>query len=525
MNFGTYLARSARFWPDRPAVLFRDGALSYRALEARSNQLAHALRRLGLQRGDRVAIVSPNRPEIVELECALYKLGLVKVALNARLAPAELADAFANAEPAACIAGPEHRPVVRDAAPALPGLKHLIALDPAAGGAGGWADYEALLAAEPATPLREPMREDELAVLHYTSGSTGKLKAAMQTVGNRFASLRKVIMGRMQAGPGDVLMLCGPITHASGMFIQPMLFQGATVLLMERFAPAEILQGIERHRVTMAFFVPAMIHALLAEPTLKQRDLSSLRLVSYGAAPMSPARIREAWEAFGPVLAQGYGAAETTGGVVGLSIADHARAMAGERPELLYACGRALGEADVQVLDDAGQPVQGDDIGEICVRGPDVFAGYWRAPELTREVLGEDGWLRTGDLARVDAEGYIHIVDRRKEMLVSGGFNVYPREVESVLAQHPAVYEACVIGVPDEHWGEAVKAVVVLREGEADAQPSAEALMAFCASRLAGFKRPKSIDFVAQLPRNGNGKLSRKDVREPYWQGRQRRVN
>ena len=521
MNFGIYLARSARFWPERPAVLFGSQVLTYRALEARSNQLAHALRAQGLQRGDRVAIVSPNRPEIVEMECAFYKLGLVKVALNARLAPAELADALANAEPAACIAGPQHRTMVQAAAEAVPGLRRFVELDGGAQ-ADGWADYEALLAAQPATPLREEMRPEELAVLHYTSGSTGKLKAAMQTVGNRFTSLRKVVMGRMQAGPGDVLMLCGPITHASGMFIQPMLFQGATVLLMDRFQPAEILRAIEQHRVTMAFFVPAMIHALLAEPTLRERDLSSLRLLSYGAAPMSPARIREAWAAFGPVLAQGYGAAETTGGVVGLSIADHARAISGERPELLYACGRALGESDVQVLDEAGQPVQGDAIGEICVRGPDVFAGYWRAPALTQEVLGEDGWLRTGDLARVDEEGYIHIVDRKKEMLVSGGFNVYPREVESVLAQHPAVYEACVIGVPDAHWGEAVKAVVVLRDGQA---ADAQALMDFCEGRLAGFKRPRSIDFVTALPRNSNGKLSRKDVREPYWQGQQRRVN
>lgn len=521
MNFGIYLARSARFWPERPAVLFGSQVLTYRALEARSNQLAHALRAQGLQRGDRVAIVSPNRPEIVEMECAFYKLGLVKVALNARLAPAELADALANAEPAACIAGPQHRTMVQAAAEAVPGLRRFVALDGSAQ-ADGWADYEALLAAQPDTPLREEMRPEELAVLHYTSGSTGKLKAAMQTVGNRFTSLRKVVMGRVQAGPGDVLMLCGPITHASGMFVQPMLFQGATVLLMDRFQPAEILRAIEQHRVTMAFFVPAMIHALLAEPTLRERDLSSLRLLSYGAAPMSPARIREAWAAFGPVLAQGYGAAETTGGVVGLSIADHARAISGERPELLYACGRALGESDVQVLDEAGQPVQGDAIGEICVRGPDVFAGYWRAPALTQEVLGEDGWLRTGDLARVDEEGYIHIVDRKKEMLVSGGFNVYPREVESVLAQHPAVYEACVIGVPDAHWGEAVKAVVVLRDGQA---ADGQALMDFCEGRLAGFKRPRSIDFVTALPRNSNGKLSRKDVREPYWQGQQRRVN
>ena len=522
MNLGLYLDRSARAWPDRPAVLFRDRVLSYRQLALRSNRLANALRALGLKRGDRVAIVSPNRPEIVECECAFYKLGLVKVALNSRLAPEELNDAFANAEPAACIAGPEHWQMVDDAARPLPRPIHRIALDHPRGAPQGWADYEALLGGGADTIEPEDMQPDDLAVLHFTSGSTGKLKAAMQTVGNRFASLRKVIMGRMSAAPGDVLMLCGPITHASGMFIQPMLYQGAAILLLDRFQPAEVLQTIERRRVTMSFMVPAMIHALLAEPTLRSRDLSSLRLLSYGAAPMSPARIREAWAAFGPVLAQGYGAAETTGGVISLSIDDHARAMSGERPELLAACGRPNCESDVQVRGDDGRPVQGDAIGEICVRGPDVFAGYWRAPQLTREAMGEDGWLRTGDLARVDAEGYIFIVDRKKEMLVSGGFNVYPREVESVLALHPAVYEVCVIGVPDEHWGEAVKAVVVLRQGKAAA---ADELMQFCEGKLAGFKRPRSVDFAAALPKNSNGKLSRKDVREPYWAGRERRVN
>ncbi|GAA4338677.1 long-chain fatty acid--CoA ligase [Variovorax defluvii] len=521
MNLGMYTARSARFWADRPAILFRDGALSYAQLEQRSNRLAHALLALGLQRGDRVAVVSPNRPEIVELECALYKAGLVKVALNARLAPTELADALANAEPAACLAGPEHRAMVEEAAAPVASLKHRIAFAPAPD-EGGWLDYEALLAQASDEHIHADMREDELAVLHYTSGSTGKLKAAMQTVGNRMASLRKIVMGRMHAQRKDVLMLCGPITHASGMFIQPMLYQGVTVLLMERFQPAEILEAIEKHKVTMCFFVPAMINALLAEPSIRTRDLSSLRLVSYGAAPMSPARIREAWAAFGPVLAQGYGAGETTGGVIALSTEDHALAIEGGRPELLSACGRPSCESDIQVLDGQGRPVQGDEIGEICVRGPDVFAGFWRAPEPTREALGDDGWLHTGDLARVDREGYIHIVDRKKEMLVSGGFNVYPTEVEAVLAQHESVYEVCVIGVPDDHWGESVKAIVVLRDG---ARAEAGELMDFCRGRLADFKRPRSVDFTDHLPKNANGKLSRKDVREPYWRGRERRVN
>ncbi len=523
MNLGMYLARSARFWADRPALLFRDRVITYRQLEARSNQLAHALQGLGLKRGDRVAIVSPNRPEIVEIECALYKLGLVKVALNSRLAPAELEDAMANAEPVAVFAGPEHRAMVDATTASLSSLAHRIGFDLGAEEkSGAWKDFEPLIGNCPDTHIRVEMRPEELAVLHYTSGSTGKLKAAMQTVGNRQASLRKIVMGRMSSGPGDVLALCGPITHASGMFIQPMLFQGATILILERFHPAEMLAAIEKHKVTITFFVPAMINALLAEPSIKTRDLSSLKLVSYGAAPMSPTRIREAWAAFGPVLAQGYGAGETTGGVVSLSTEDHRRAIEGDRPELLSACGRPLGECEVEVLDDEGHPVSGDAIGEICVRGPDVFAGYWRAEASTREVLQDDGWLRTGDLARVDHEGYIHIVDRRKEMLVSGGFNVYPSEVEAVLAQHPSIYEVCVIGVPDDHWGEAVKAVVVLKPGQ---EATDTDVMDFCKGRLADFKRPRSVDFVAALPKNPNGKMSRKDVREPYWRGRTRRVN
>jgi len=301
-----------------------------------------------------------------------------------------------------------------------------------------------------------------------------------------------------------------------------MIYQGATILLLDGFDPPKWLEAAEKHRVTMCFLVPTMIYALLAEPSLRTRDLSSLRVVSYGAAPMSPARIKEAWQAFGPVLAQGYGAAETTGGVIALSTADHARAMSGERPELLSSCGRVSCESDVQVLDEAGRPVEGDAIGEICVRGPDVFAGYWRAPELSREVFDAEGWLHTGDLARVDGEGYIYIVDRKKEMLVSGGFNVYPTDVEAVLAQHPAISEVCVIGVPDDRWGETVKAVVVLRQGK---QASAEEIMDFCRDLLAGFKRPRSVDFVNALPRNANGKIARKDVREQYWQGRTRRVN
>ncbi len=521
MNIGIFTERSARFWPEKTAILFRDRSITYAELEKRSNRLARALLALGLQKGDRVAIVSPNRPEIIELECALYKAGLVKVALNARLAQSELEDALSNAEPTICFTGPEHQPMIEKAIQngLTLGRRFIFASEAVPE---CWEDYETMLGGQSDEHVHVDMKFDDLAVLHYTSGSTGKLKAAMQTVGNRMASLRKNVMGRMHMQGTEVLLLSGPITHASGMFMQAILYQGGTLLLLEKFQPDQVLEAIEKHRATICFVVPAMINALLADPGIKTRDLSSLRLLLYGAAPISPTRIREAWNAFGPVLSQGYGAGETTGGIIALSVEDHRIAIEEGREELLGACGRVSCESEVEVLNEKGERVQVGEIGEICVRGPDVFAGFWRTPKATAEAFDERGWLRTGDLARMDEAGYIYIVDRRKEMIVTGGFNVYPNEVESTLAQHPALYEACVIGIPDERWGEAVTAVVVLRNGE---NASEEEIIAFCRDRLADFKRPRSVTFVDQLPKNANGKLSRKDVREPYWRGRTRMVN
>src|SRR6185437_8961943 len=249
-------------------------------------------------------------------------------------------------------------------------------------------------------------------------------------------------------------------------------------------------------------------------------DLSSLRYMSYGGAPIAPALVKDAWEAIGPVLSQGYGAGETTGGLVTLSVDDHRQAIEGGQEHLLASCGRPFGESHVLIVDEHGRELAAGEVGEIVVAGPDVFAGYWREPELTAAAL-INGRLHTGDLARADERGYLYIVDRKKEMIISGGFNVYPTEIEQVLYRHPAIYEACVIGVPDENWGEVIKAVVVLRE---DRKASADELIEHCRGLLADFKKPRSIEFVSELPKNGNGKMSRKDVRERYWRGRERRV-
>ncbi|TEA77153.1 acyl-CoA synthetase [Allopusillimonas ginsengisoli] len=516
MNQGRFISRNAQYWRNRPAIIFNDQTISHGDLDTRSSRLANALIGLGLRKGERVAIQAWNRPEIIELECALYKAGLVKVALNARLSPQELIETVSNAEARFLFLDEAHREGAEAVRTQLDCVERTIAMGKRYGED---SEYETLLmAASPRNPDVQ-MQASDLAVLHFTSGSTGKLKAAMQTVGNRLASLRKVVMGRMRANAGDVLALSGPITHASGMFIQPFLFQGGTILLHERFDPEQFLSSVERHRAAFTFMVPTMINMLIAHPSLHRYDLRSLRQVSYGAAPMAPARIREAWDALGPVLSQGYGAGETTGGMVLLATDDHARALR-EREELLLSCGRAFGETELRLLGDDGQPVDAGAVGEIAVRGPDVFAGYWREPELSAQAL-RDGWCHTGDLARMDDEGYLYIVDRKKDMIISGGFNVYPTEVEQVLYRHPAVYEACVFGVPDEIWGESVMAAVVLKPG---IQANADNLAAHCKTLLADFKKPRSIVLLEALPKNANGKIARKALKDPYWSGHARRV-
>jgi acyl-CoA synthetase (AMP-forming)/AMP-acid ligase II len=514
-NVGALVQKASRHFAQRTALVCGDRRLSYAELERRSNRLANALLGLGLRRGDRVGVCLPNGPEVVELELACYKAGLVKAPINARLSPREVAQVIGNAEAAVVLTT---RDRAETFAPLINGpLPRPLLLD---GGAGDEADYDTQLAR--ASDRFDPVavQRDEVAVLHYTSGSSGALKAAMQTFGNRLAQLRKFLIRSEGGREGDVLGLVGPITHASGMQLVPALCSGTTIRLFSGFEPDRWLDEMQRGRVTQTFLVPTMIHMLIEAQEQRYRPLPDLRRLGYGAAPMAPARILRAMDIFGPVLAQGYGAGETTSGVCALTIEDHIQARATHR-ERLASCGRPLLECDVEVVDDRGQGVGVGEVGEIVVSGPDVFAGYWRAPELTAEVL-KNGRYHTGDLARLDSDGFVYIVDRKKDMVISGGFNVYPTEVEAVLYQHPAVAEACVFGVPDDKWGEAVAAHVVLKPG---AHWPAAAFDAYCAEKLGGFKRPRLVEFVATLPRNANGKVARKLVQDPYWAGRSRRVN
>ncbi len=518
MNLGRYVSRSARFWPNENALIYKDSRFSYRELDIRTNCLAQGLLSLGLKPGDHVAVQSWNRSEIIEVEIACYKAGLVKVPINARLSIDETIHVANDSDTKAIILDAHHVEGILDAGKDLPLLEHIICLEPAPAHT---LDYETLVAGSSGTNPDREVCEDDIAVLHYTSGSSGKLKAAIQTFGNRLAFLRKAMMvPDTRVNRGDIFSLVGPLTHATGMNIMPVLFAGGCNLVMDRFDPELLIETIAREKVTHTFLVPTMINMLLDNQKLQDCDLSSLKVVLYGASPMSPNRVRQAMDVFGPILVQGYGAGETTSLVTLLTMRDHLEAL-DHNPERLSSCGRPVFDTEVRVVDENGQETAAGQIGEVIVSGPDVMKGYWNEPDLTREVL-KGGWYHTGDLARVDEEGYIYIVDRKKEMIISGGFNVYPTEVESVLYDHPAVYEACVIGVPDDTWGEAVKAIVVLKEGKSVSELE---LIEHCMKSLASFKKPKSIRFVDDLPKNPNGKIVRRIVREKYWSGKKRFVH
>ncbi|ERS12924.1 hypothetical protein Q668_16695 [Alcanivorax sp. PN-3] len=514
MNLGHLVTRSARYWPGRVAVADRHRNVTYRQLEERSNRLANALLGLGLNPGDRVAIYSLNRSELVEVEVALYKAGLVKAPLNARLSTEEALHVLEDAQARVLIVGPEHAPAIMDQSTELPCVEHVVVI----GSEGG---YESLVEKGATDLPAVEVDPDSPAVLHYTSGSSGRLKAAVQTFNNRMALVRKSLMLPTEGRYSDRECVghVGPVTHASGMQIMPTLTTGGCNYLIDRFDIDELFATIQRERITRFFAVPTMLYRLIDSGLAERYDLSSLTRITYGAAPMAPSRLREAMDVFGAIFTQGYGAGETTSTISILTLEDHLRGLE-EKPELLGSCGRPYGESDVIVADDDGNPLPDGEAGEILVRGPDVMQGYWNAPDLTAEVI-KNGWYHTGDVARRDEEGFFFIIDRKKDMIISGGFNIYPAEIETVLFRHPAVAECCVIGAPDPEWGEQVIGFVVRRPGE---EVSEAALVEYCAEHLAGFKKPRQVRFVDELPKNPNGKVARRLVRDTFWKGHDRQV-
>jgi fatty-acyl-CoA synthase len=499
-GIGSWTARRARKSPERLALVHPERSVSYAELYRRTTRLAHALRALGVRRGDRVAYLGPNHPAFLETLFAAGQLGAVLVPLNTRLAAPELHHQLTDSGSSVLVHAAqcaEQVAALRATAP----VRDWVSLSGAEGPESEDAGYEELIARAEETPLDEPVALDELCMIMYTSGTTGRAKGAELTHGNLTWNSLNVLVDTDLAGD-EVTLVSAPLFHtaALNMTCLPTLLKGGTIVLEQSFDPTRTLDLIERHGVTVLFGVPAMYDAISAHPRFAEADLSSVRSLLCGGAPVPLATIRT-YQARGLSFIQGYGMTESSPGVLLLD-REHALTKTGT-------AGVPHFFTDARLVGVDGTEAAPGEPAEILVQGPNVARGYWGLPDATAQSF-QDGWFRTGDVAVADEDGYVTIVDRLKDMIISGGENIYPAEVENALYDHPAVAECAVVGIPDEKWGEVPRAYVVLAPG---AQATEDELLASLLGRLAKYKIPKSVVFTGALPRNAGGKVLKAQLR------------
>lgn len=523
MNLLLSLNKALTLWPDREAVVDGDFRIPYRVLGERVARLARALTRQGIERGRVLGILAPNIHAFLETYYASAVLGAVLNPLNFRLNPRELVVILNDSGAEWLLAHTDFARAVAECLPECPSLRGVFWIGdgprpPLSVTAG---PYEEALAREEGSPLPAftQFPADTLAHLYYTSGTTGRPKGVMLTHGNvTFHALSAI--AELGLSDRDTWLHAAPLFHLADAWASfALTWVGGRHVFLPYFEAGKALQTIQAQRVTLSNLIPTMLNLMVNHPQVSAFDTSSLRVILSGGAPIAPKTVRRIVEAFGCDYIQTYGMTETSPYLTVSVLKDHLRHLPAERRlEIKSRTGRPFIGVELKVVRPDGSEVERDDreVGEILVRGPIVTPGYWKQPEATAAAFTEDGFLKTGDLAVIDAEGYVNIVDRAKDMILTGGENVYSTEVEYVLYEHPGVLECAVIGVPDEKWGEAVTAVVVPRTGHT---PTEQELVAFVKSHLAGYKAPKRIYFISELPRLGSGKISKKALRGRRWEG------
>ena len=501
---------------DQPALVQGERTQTWAELLTRAGQVANGLRAAGVGPQDRVAFLDKNSIEHFEVFFGAALLNAVCVDVNWRLAPPEVEFIVDDADAKVLVVGPDFVSVLDAIAPNLPSVTTVVVI----GGHPDHEDYETWVARQPASDPAVDSADDDVAFQLYSSGTTGRPKGVMLSNRN-FFGLLPMAKEIWELGPDAVNLVAMPLFHiGGGGWAMAGMYEGCTSIIVRDLDPAALITLIEQRRITHGFVVPAVLQFMLMMPGVKDADFSSLRVLVYGASPISEAVLAESVATFGCKFWQAYGLTETTGAVINLPPADHD--LHGPNRHRLRSCGVPGPGVEVRIVDAAtAEDVPVGEVGEIWIRSPQVMKGYWKQPEETAKAI-VDGWFRTGDAGYLDDDGYVYIHDRVKDMIVSGGENVYPAEVENVLMGHPAVADVAVIGVPDDKWGETAKALVVRAPGT---EATAAELIAHCREHLAKFKCPTSVDWIDALPRNPSGKVLKKDLRAPYWEGRTRNVN
>lgn len=519
MNVGTLFTKSARTYPERLAIAYGEQEWTYRQTNERINKLANALRSLGIQKGSNVAILLPNCPEFLESLFACFKAGLGTVPINSRLHPKECSFIIDNSEAVAVILGEDFRDSLYALAGEMPRVRHYISISEPLE---GMRPYERLMKEQSFQFTDTEVSSDDLAWLFYTSGTTGRPKGAMLTHHNLMVMTMAFFADISPLGPEDAILHAAPLSHGSGLYGIPNIAKGAAniILKSKTFNPKIVFETIQGRKVTNMFMAPAMIKRLVTSPEIDKYDLSSLKCIHYGGAPIYEEDLKAAVRKLGQILVQDYGQAESPMTITYLRREEHLLSGAPEQMKRLTSAGFPRTDVEVKIVNSEDQELPPGQMGEIVVRGEVVMKGYWKNPTATAETL-RGGWLHTGDLGIMDEKGYVYILDRVKDMIISGGENIYSREIEDVILKHPAVFEVTVIGVPDEKWGESIKAFVALKQGH---KATEEEIINLCKDHLASYKKPRSVEFIEVIPKNPYGKVLKRELREKYWVGESRRV-
>ncbi|MBE9572878.1 MAG: long-chain-fatty-acid--CoA ligase [Proteobacteria bacterium] len=516
MNTTDFLSIANAICPERDVIVFEGRRWTYAQFNERVNRLAHALSTLEVNKGDRIGMLSVNCNQYMETYFATAKLGAIFVPLNFRAKADELNYMIANAEAKILCVGSRYLDIVDSLLPYLPTIKNCISIDSANNGK---FYYEDLINSSSPDESMCEIGDEDITILMYTAGTTGRPKGVPLTH-NAFVSY---VLDNVEPASPEIEernLLTVPLYHVAG--IQAMLaafYGGRTVVLMRQFEVKEWMKTVQKEQATRAMVVPTMLKRIIDDPDFTNYDLTNLKVITYGAAPMPFEVIKKAIEVMPWVrFINAFGQTETASTIAALGPEDHV--IEGDEEErdkklkrLTSSIGRPLSDVEVKIVDNNGNTVPPGSTGELLVRGPRVMTGYWGDEEKTSQVISPDGWLRTGDMGWIDDEGYIYLAGRGDDMIIRGGENISPEEVEEVLRAHPKVEDAAVIAVPDPEWGQQPRAIVVLRQGE---EASPEDIIEFCRERLAGFKRPRSVVFVDALPYNQMGKVLKKELRAKY---------